>query len=348
MTTPRRAMLDADASASVDALVESIRPRRAAGPMPAAFTEDTRKVGLWRRSLAPLAVMAALTTVVGVGAASPAATVTSDPTVTAVDALRTADIISRSQQRAAIINVDEMTAETAKLAAEVAVSPEPSATPTPEPSPTPSTPEYPALAKVSGTQYSTSSGVNVRSIPTTSGDIVSTLKSGQSVQVTSATVGDWQQISLDGKAAWVAKRLLSAKKPSSSGFDSSMPAASGNYSTAACKYGSGIESGITGNTKRVFRAFCAVFPEITSYGGYRRAESWSYHTRGAAIDAMVSNRDLGWRMAKWAAANADALGIDQVIYAQRIWTKSNRTWRPMADRGSITANHYDHVHISVG
>ncbi|MEP7157788.1 MAG: SH3 domain-containing protein, partial [Chloroflexota bacterium] len=36
-------------------------------------------------------------------------------------------------------------------------------------------------------------------------------------------------------------------------------------------------------------------------------------------------------------------------WSQRIWSvqRSSEGWRPMADRGSTTANHYDHVHVSV-
>ena len=36
-----------------------------------------------------------------------------------------------------------------------------------------------------------------------------------------------------------------------------------------------------------------------------------------------------------------------IIYRQRIWDvrMASSGWVPMEDRGSITANHYDHVHI---
>jgi hypothetical protein len=39
----------------------------------------------------------------------------------------------------------------------------------------------------------------------------------------------------------------------------------------------------------------------------------------------------------------------EVIYRQHIWTvqRSSEGWRPMSDRGSPTANHMDHVHVSV-
>ena len=57
----------------------------------------------------------------------------------------------------------------------------------------------------------------------------------------------------------------------------------------------------------------------------------------------------GYDIAAWAQANASRLGILYIIYRQRIWDirSGSSAWVPMEDRGSITANHYDHVHISV-
>jgi hypothetical protein len=54
-------------------------------------------------------------------------------------------------------------------------------------------------------------------------------------------------------------------------------------------------------------------------------------------------------IAAWAQANASRLGIMYIIYRQRIWDvrMASSGWVPMENRGSITANHYDHVHISV-
>jgi hypothetical protein len=58
---------------------------------------------------------------------------------------------------------------------------------------------------------------------------------------------------------------------------------------------------------------------------------------------------VGYDIAAWAQANASRLGIMYIIYRQRIWDvrMASSGWVPMEDRGSITANHYDHVHISV-
>jgi len=38
--------------------------------------------------------------------------------------------------------------------------------------------------------------------------------------------------------------------------------------------------------------------------------------------------------------------VKYIIWRQRIWFPGG-SWKAMADRGGVTANHYDHVHISV-
>jgi len=92
--------------------------------------------------------------------------------------------------------------------------------------------------------------------------------------------------------------------------------------------------------------------------GCFRAEAGGEHPLGRACDFMLSSGgvmptaakvQLGSQIAAWAQANASRLGIMYMIYRQRIWDirMASAGWQPMADRGSITANHFDHVHISV-
>ncbi|MFF4415345.1 coiled-coil domain-containing protein [Streptosporangium sp. NPDC001559] len=78
------------------------------------------------------------------------------------------------------------------------------------------------------------------------------------------------------------------------------------------------------------------------------------HPLGRACDFMMSsggsmpsagNVRLGDEVAAWAIENKDRLGVKYVIWRQRINTGSG--WRGMSNRGGVTANHYDHVHISV-
>jgi hypothetical protein len=96
------------------------------------------------------------------------------------------------------------------------------------------------------------------------------------------------------------------------------------------------------------------FPSIGCY----RPESSGEHPLGRACDFMLSTGGVmpsgtwvqrGYNIAAWAQANAARLGIMYIIYRQRIWDirMASAGWLPMADRGGITANHFDHVHISV-
>jgi hypothetical protein len=76
-------------------------------------------------------------------------------------------------------------------------------------------------------------------------------------------------------------------------------------------------------------------------------------TAARAIDILVSDRfgslpsdanALGDRVAAFGLASQTPAGITYVIWRQRI--NLGAGWRAMEDRGSITQNHYDHVHVS--
>ena len=58
---------------------------------------------------------------------------------------------------------------------------------------------------------------------------------------------------------------------------------------------------------------------------------------------------LGDAIANYVRAHASSFGVSEVIWEQHIWSvqRSSEGWRLMEDRGSTTANHYDHVHVSV-
>jgi hypothetical protein len=86
------------------------------------------------------------------------------------------------------------------------------------------------------------------------------------------------------------------------------------------------------------------FGEPTMYGVAGRAGT-SDHPSGRAVDFMVDPA-TGDRLAACALKNRATLGITYVIWQQRINFGSG--WQPMEDRGGVTANHYDHVHVSFG
>ena len=80
------------------------------------------------------------------------------------------------------------------------------------------------------------------------------------------------------------------------------------------------------------------------------------HGTGRACDFMVTTggtmasgaaQAKGDRTAEYAIAHASALGIKYVIWRQRIYDMRSPGWRGMENRGGTTANHYDHVHVSV-
>jgi hypothetical protein len=126
------------------------------------------------------------------------------------------------------------------------------------------------------------------------------------------------------------------------------PPAPAGISQAACASGSAVEAGLTPDGIRVHRAVCALFSGVVGWGG--RTGSGGEHSTGQALDIMIgSNSSLGSQIAAYVRANASALGVSEVIWAQKIWTvqRSSEGWRPMSDRGSPTANHYDHVHVTV-
>jgi len=85
-----------------------------------------------------------------------------------------------------------------------------------------------------------------------------------------------------------------------------------------------------------------MFGVDTVYGVAGRSNA-SDHPKGKALDFMV-DQATGEKLAAYARQNSDELGISYVIYRQRIDTGSG--WESMEDRGGVTANHMDHVHIS--
>lgn len=83
-------------------------------------------------------------------------------------------------------------------------------------------------------------------------------------------------------------------------------------------------------------------------GGKRASSIGDGHKEGRALDVMTyTDRQLGWRIVAFCQINAEALGIEYIIFEQAIWHPGGSTWRKMENRGSITANHYDHPHIEV-
>lgn len=90
--------------------------------------------------------------------------------------------------------------------------------------------------------------------------------------------------------------------------------------------------------------------------GCYRSGGGGEHPLGRACDFMMSSggsmptqdmKAMGDAISAWAIKNGSKLGVKYVIWQQRIYNLGSPGWRGMSNRGGITANHYDHVHISM-
>jgi uncharacterized protein YgiM (DUF1202 family) len=186
----------------------------------------------------------------------------------------------------------------------------------------------------------TTADLNVRTKPDEDAKVVAVLDYGDKVSITDEAEDGWRQVVYKDEARWVKSAYLSREKPKP------RPKGPSSAPCPASSGGSGMEGGLTSNAVKVHRAVCGAFPSVTTYGGIRG--SGGNHGTGHAVDIMVSG-GTGDAIAAYVRAHAGALGVTEVIWSQRIWTtqRSGEGWRGMSDRGSTTANHYDHVHVTV-
>ena len=102
------------------------------------------------------------------------------------------------------------------------------------------------------------------------------------------------------------------------------------------------------HVQRFANAACAAVGACTAstYEGHQP-------TASRALDLLVSDafgslpsddNALGDTLADYALTHQAENGISYVIWRQRY--NDGTGWDPMEDRGSITQNHYDHVHVS--
>jgi len=130
------------------------------------------------------------------------------------------------------------------------------------------------------------------------------------------------------------------------------PDSTPRFTTSTARTGAAVEAGLTANAMKVLNAVRAAYPQLSSFGG-ARSQRGSDHSTGQAIDIMIpsyssgAGRALGDAIAAFVQSHAAELNVDYVIWRQRIWNPGRGGWRGMADRGDATANHFDHVHVSV-
>jgi hypothetical protein len=190
------------------------------------------------------------------------------------------------------------------------------------------------------TKLWTTTDLNLWTSPDKDAKKVGLLQDEKKVLVTGRHRAGRDEVVFEGKSRWVTAGYLTDEKPT----EEVAADGSGGDVDASCTNGSSVPSGVSPNIVAVHEAVCANFPEITSYGTFRGDGE---HAQGLAVDIMVSG-DRGWQVAEFVRAHYSELGVSYIIYSQNIWSveRASEGWRGMEDRGSTTANHYDHVHVT--
>lgn len=112
---------------------------------------------------------------------------------------------------------------------------------------------------------------------------------------------------------------------------------------------------------RAGRCIAALWPQVQSIGGWRPSDPYPDHPSGHALDVMMpagcdanpKNVAIGNQIATFLMQNADKFDVKYMMWQHRIWTASGNKpvpltkWRMVGERGGCTANHMDHVHITL-
>ncbi|WP_340540697.1 hypothetical protein [Nocardioides sp. GXZ039] len=187
-----------------------------------------------------------------------------------------------------------------------------------------------AIAKAD-TELWTTESLNLWTTPGEDADNTGEVDAGEQVVVTGREMLDRVEIVWEkDETRWVTAGYLTEDEPFTLGGE--------------CTNGTSVSPGVSPNIVKVHEAVCAEFPDITVYGTFRGDGE---HAQGIAVDIMVSGAE-GQAVADFVRKYYAELGVSYVIYAQHIWSveRSGEGWRGMEDRGSVTANHYDHVHVT--
>lgn len=123
------------------------------------------------------------------------------------------------------------------------------------------------------------------------------------------------------------------------------------------RYGFQRPGGSEGLTPRMISVRAEVMQNFPMpYGvGCLRPGDPGEHGKGRACDFMISRgmatgaeAERGDAVAEFLIKNGARLGVMYIIWKQRYYDiRSGGGWDPMSDRGGVTANHWDHVHVSV-
>ncbi len=203
----------------------------------------------------------------------------------------------------------------------------------------------PSLPKATGKRYVNVDEVNIRASSAADGKVVGAATQGMVLSITGKTATSRTQVIFDGAARWAYTSYLTKTKPGSTDGGGSLGSESLDRTHA--------------HVKAIVRLIRTEFPAIKTMYGWRMSSSYSSdHPNGLALDIMIpkystaSGKALGDKIARYLQENYKKLHVHYLIWRQRNWNVERnldftKGWRKMEDRGGATANHYDHVHVSV-
>ncbi|WP_331758338.1 M23 family metallopeptidase (plasmid) [Nocardia sp. NBC_01377] len=115
----------------------------------------------------------------------------------------------------------------------------------------------------------------------------------------------------------------------------------------------GSEEHLQPNAVRLARTILTRFPQITRIGGWRASDPFPDHPDGRAIDVMIPDyasgegKALGDAVADYAITQAPYLRVEYIIW-RGVYRPATGEPSPNFDPDAgDTANHFDHVHITV-
>jgi hypothetical protein len=184
-----------------------------------------------------------------------------------------------------------------------------------------------------GTTLRTTANLNLRRGPGTSHGIILTIPNGSNVTVVaSRPQNGFYNIRYGSATGWSSGNfLVRAGTTTTTQVSITGPAVLPHVQTFA---------------NRVCAAVGCPFTVGTRVGHSPTAERALDFMQAAIGRHPTDGGVRGDRLSSYALNNWAANRLMYIIWKQRINSNDGRGWRFMADRGSITQNHYDHVHVS--
>ena len=152
-----------------------------------------------------------------------------------------------------------------------------------------------------------------------------------------------------------AKQEAEAKAKQEAEAKQGITVAKGSPPVTAAELDDPAMNGLTDHAKKMKVALAKKFG-ITSFSMFRAGDddgTGHGHNTGMSVDFMVPvGSAQGDQLAEYLTKNMNELGVYYIIWKQRFYMPQfniygpANTWNLMPDRGGVTANHYDHVHLS--